>query len=241
VKFLKVSSADLTNIPLLRAIGKTGLPVIISTGGGTIPEVKQALAAIGHGNVAILHCVATYPTEPQECNLRAITTLRAEFPDHIIGLSDHFNGILPSLMAGMYGAGIIEKHFKGDMEPKGGDARFSLDNHKMKDLTDSLKNMMVMSGTGAKFKNSKESEALRKMGKGIYAARKILKGEPVTENDIALKSPADGIPAWAWDAVLQKRNALCDIEEETPLDWRMLDGDLTISVAPSTIDTKGIL
>ena len=240
VKIIKVASADLYSIPFLRAIGETGLPVILSTGGATMKDIKTALKAIGHSNVAILHCVATYPTKAEECNTLCIQTLRKEFPDNVIGLSDHYPGILSALVARLCGAGIIEKHFRDAWWPRGTDAQYSLDTHKMKDLIDSLSAMDKMPGDGIKARHLFEDEALRKMGKGIYTMRRIEKGETISEENVSLKSPADGIPASRWDDVIGKK-ALCTIEEEAAMDWRMLDGDLTITVAPSKIDTKGIL
>ena len=114
VGLYKVASGDIYSYPLLKRIGETKKPVILSTGGADIPEIRAALDHIGHSNVAILHCVASYPCSPEQCNLMAMNTLSRAFPDHIIGLSDHYGGILSSVAAWMMGGRIFEKHFKID-------------------------------------------------------------------------------------------------------------------------------
>jgi sialic acid synthase len=240
VGMIKVASGDLTSIPLLRAIGKTTLPVILSTGGGTLEDIDRALQAIGHDNVAILHCVATYPTDALDCNLLCIRTLREKYPNNIIGLSDHYNGILSALIARMFGAGIIEKHFKGGFNPKCQDAVFSLNNHKMVDLLDSLEDMESMMGDGVKKMIKAEKSALKKMGKGIYATQDIQEGEEITLEKVTIMSPSNGIPAARWDEVFG-RKALCQIKQGQALDWRMMDGAFVLNPATGTITGKGVI
>ena len=97
----KIASGDLKNTPLLKHVAKIGKPMIISTGGGTMEDVQRAYDAIMPINkqLAILQCTASYPAEPQDLNLRVITTYREAFPDVVIGLSDHENGIAMALAA----------------------------------------------------------------------------------------------------------------------------------------------
>lgn len=240
VDLLKVASADLKSIPFLRAIGATRLPVILSTGGGTLQEIAAALQAIGHDNVAILHCVATYPTRAEECNMACIKTLRDAFPRHVVGLSDHYPGILSAIVARLCGAGIIEKHFMGDAVVRGTDSTFSLNTHKMTDLMDDLDSIDEMRGDGVKRRLQAEDAPLRKMGKGIYAVRDIAPGETITEKNVAFKSPAAGIGIDRWDDVIG-RPALCCIDQDQALDWRMLGGNVSLKVSSSVLKAKAVL
>lgn len=240
VPLIKVASADITSIPFLRAIGKTGKPVILSTGGATYAQIDDALKAIGHDNVALLHCVATYPTRAQDCNMMSIEVMRDVYPLHVIGLSDHCSGILSAIMARFLGAGIIEKHFKGSEIIRGTDAQFSLDNHKSTDMIEDLGRLDLMWGDGMKKRLKDEDGPLRKMGKGIYASREIRPGETITEKNVCIKSPSHALGADKWDEVIG-RPALCCIEEEEALDWQKLGGTVNLRVAPGKLGNKAVV
>jgi N-acetylneuraminate synthase/sialic acid synthase len=109
----KIASGDLKNIPLLTHIAKFQKPMIVSTGGGTMEDVNRAYDAIMPINqqLALLQCTAGYPAEFEELNLRVITSFRERFPDSVVGLSSHDNGIAMAVAAYMLGARIVEKHF----------------------------------------------------------------------------------------------------------------------------------
>ena len=129
IPFYKTASGDLTNIPLLKYIASFGKPMIISTGGGTLEDVRRALDAILPINprVSILQCTACYPVEDySEMNLRVVKTYRSEFPNVVVGLSDHESGIAMAVAAFALGAKIIEKHFTLNRAWRGTDHAFSL-------------------------------------------------------------------------------------------------------------------
>ena len=109
----KTASGDITNIPLLKYIAEIGKPMLVSTGGATIDDVQRAYDAIMPINkrLCILQCTSSYPAEPEELNLRVIETYRQRFPDIVVGLSDHQNGIAMAIVAYMLGARVVEKHF----------------------------------------------------------------------------------------------------------------------------------
>src|SRR6476646_11034388 len=125
----KIASGDLNNLPLLRYVARIGRPVIVSTGGATLDDVRRAADAIGEINprLGILQCTATYPTEPEQMNLRVISSLREQFPEACIGLSDHYNGIAMAVAAYVLGARIIEKHFTLNHTWRGTDHALSLE------------------------------------------------------------------------------------------------------------------
>src|SRR4051794_32398414 len=114
VEAFKVGSGELTNLPFLRSLGARGRPMLISTGMGTLEEIDAAVTtagAAGAGEIALLHCVSSYPTPPEQANLRALDTLRERFPGVVVGYSDHCLGLDVSLAAVGRGAHILERHF----------------------------------------------------------------------------------------------------------------------------------
>ena len=128
---LKVASFDLANLPFLDQIGKTKLPVVLSTGGGKLDHVKVSLEKLNeyHNEVAILHCVSEYPTHYSRLGLDKIVELKEAFPENTIGLSDHFNGIASGIVGFLKGARIFEKHVTLDRSWKGTDHSFALEMH----------------------------------------------------------------------------------------------------------------
>ncbi|MBA3295370.1 MAG: N-acetylneuraminate synthase family protein, partial [Acidobacteria bacterium] len=125
----KLASGDLLNLPLLRHVARFQKPVIISTGGASMEAVERAYDAVAAINprVAVLQCTASYPTEPEHMNLGVIETFRKRFPEAVVGLSDHSNGISISVVAYMLGSRIIEKHFTLNHTWKGTDHALSLE------------------------------------------------------------------------------------------------------------------
>ena len=192
----KVASGDLTNIPLIEYIARTGKPMIVSTGAGTLEDVRRAYDAIAPLNdqVAILQCTAEYPGDHKDMNLSVIQTYIREFPDALIGLSDHDNGIAMALVAYVLGARVIEKHFTLNRSWKGTDHAFSLEPEGMRKLVRDVHRASVAMGDGVKRVYDKELPAKTKMGKKIVAARDLPRGHTIEAGDLAFKSPGDGLP-----------------------------------------------
>jgi N-acetylneuraminate synthase/sialic acid synthase len=203
----KLASGDLRNLPLMRHVAQSGKPVIISTGGASMEDVRRAYEAVTAINpqVGILQCTASYPTEPEHMNLRVLETFRREFPDAVVGLSDHFNGISMAVVAYMLGARILEKHFTLNHTWKGTDHALSLEPIGMQKMIRDLHRARIAIGDGVKQPLPVESSALAKMGKKIVAARSLPAGHLVTERDVAIKSPGDGLPPTELDRVLGRR------------------------------------
>jgi sialic acid synthase len=194
----KVASGDLTHVPLLKVIAETGKPMILSTGGGTIDDVKRAYETIMPLNphLAILQCTAEYPSDHGDMNLSVIRSYLREFPDAVIGLSDHDNGIAMALVAYVLGARVIEKHFTLNHAWKGTDHAFSLEPEGMRKLVRDLHRAGIALGDGVKRVYEKEKPALVKMGKKIVAARNLPEGHVLGPDDLAYKSPGDGLPPY---------------------------------------------
>jgi sialic acid synthase len=204
----KFASADLVNTPLLRHVAALGKPMLLSTGGGTMEDVDRAVETIRPINeqLCILQCTAAYPCETEDLNLRVITSLRERYPDFVIGLSDHQNGISMALVAYMLGARVIEKHFTLNHAWKGTDHGFSLMPEGLRKLVRDLRRVPVALGDGVKRRLPVEEKPLEKMGKKLVAARDLELGQVLTTDDIAIKSPADGgLPPFELDRLVGRR------------------------------------
>ena len=190
----KVASADIVNTPLLRHIAAHGKPIVLSTGGATLDDIDRAVAAILplNSQLCVLQCTAAYPVEVEELNLAVITTLRERYPDVVIGLSDHQNGISMALVAYMLGARVIEKHFTLNHAAKGTDHAFSLMPEGMRKLVRDLRRVPDALGDGVKRRLPSEDGPLVKMGKKLVAARALEAGRVLEPGDVVAKSPADG-------------------------------------------------
>ncbi len=202
----KIASGDLNNTPLLKHVAGLGKPVIMSTGGATLPDVQRAYETVGAINpqLVILQCTASYPAEPQHMNLRVISTYRSIFPDVVVGLSDHQNGITMPVISYVLGARVVEKHFTLNHALKGTDHAFSLEPIGMRKLVRDLRNARVALGDGVKRNYPEETSPLYKMGKKLVAARDLPAGHVLTRADVGIKSPNDGLPPFELDNVLGK-------------------------------------
>ncbi len=200
----KVASADVINTPLLRAIAQVGKPMIVSTGGATLDDVQRAYDTIMPINdqVCLLQCTAAYPVEPEDMNLSTITTFRETFPEVVVGLSDHQNGIAMAVVAYVLGARVIEKHFTLNRAWKGTDHAFSLTPTGLRKMVRDLRRARVALGDGLKRPLPVEEKALYKMGKSLVAARDLPAGTVLAAGDVAIKSPAGGLPPFELDRVV---------------------------------------
>ncbi|MFZ0709201.1 MAG: N-acetylneuraminate synthase family protein [Terrimicrobiaceae bacterium] len=212
----KIASGDLKTIPLIRRVASLGKPVILSSGGGTMEEIRNACRAVLEVNprLVLLHCVATYPNQAQELNLRMITTLRDEFPEVLIGLSDHYNGIAMAPVAYVLGARIFEKHFTLNRAWKGTDNAFSLEPIGLHKMLRDLRRTREALGDGVKRILPQEAEAIRKMAKSLVAARDLPAGAVLRKADIAMKSPGGGLDPSHLDELVGKKTCRAIREDE---------------------------
>ncbi len=160
---LKVHSGGLTDLPLLKRCASAGVPVLLSTGGGTIEDIDRAHATLRNCPHAILHCTAAYPLAPAEANLRMVTTLRKRYPETVIGFSSHSPGIAFSLIAYAFGARIIEQHVTLNRASKGTDHAYALEPKGLETLCDDLKKLQVALGDGVKQFYDSERKPISKM------------------------------------------------------------------------------
>ena len=207
VPCFKTASGDLKSTPLLTHIAKVGKPILVSTGGATMEDVERAVDAIlpYNQNVSVLQCTASYPVDPEHMNLKVIETYRERFPDLVIGLSDHQNGIAMAPVAYVLGARIFEKHFTMNRAMRGTDHAFSLEPGGLRKLVRDLGRTRLAIGDGVKQVIECENAPLFKMGKKLVAARELPVGHVLTRDDVALKSPRDGMPPYELEKILGQK------------------------------------
>lgn len=208
IPFYKTASGDLTNTPLLKHIAKFNKPVIISTGGGSLDDVKRAYDSVMpiNNQICILQCTASYPVEDyRDMNLRVITTFRDVFKDVVIGLSDHESGISMALAAYMLGARVVEKHFTLNRAWRGTDHSFSLAPSGLHRLIRNLRRTRIAIGDGVKRRLASEEKPLFKMSKKIVANGNLSKGHLISIGDVSYKSPGDGLPPYMIDSLIGKK------------------------------------
>jgi len=195
VDAFKFASGDLLNVPFLRYVADKSKPMFLSTGGGTLEDIDRAVNAILPRNeqLCVLHCTAAYPAEVEDLNLAVISSLRERYPELVIGLSDHHNGIAMAPVAFMLGARVFEKHFTLNHAWKGTDHAYSLMPDGMRRFVRDLHRVPLALGDGVKRPLASEERPLEKMGKKLVAARNLSAGRVLAAGDLVAKSPADEV------------------------------------------------
>lgn len=196
VPVLKNGSDYLTHLPLVRAMGRTGLPTVISTGMATLAEVDDAVRefrATGNTQVILLHCTSAYPTPMPEVNLRRVRALASAF-GCLSGFSDHTEGASAAIAAATLGACWIEKHFTLDKALPGPDHRFSADPAELRALVAGVRGVEQALGTSAIGPTASEVEARRGFRLSCVAARPLRAGHAIALDDLAYRRPGTGHP-----------------------------------------------
>lgn len=204
--YYKIPSGEITNLPYLRKIASKGRKVIMSTGMSNLAEIDSALSVLEHGGVPrhdiiLLHCNTQYPTPYCDVNLNAMNTLSTEFGVKV-GYSDHTRGIEVPIAAVALGAKVIEKHFTLDCNMEGPDHKASLEPLQLKAMVDAIRNIELALGSASKSPSPSEIPNKEVARKSIVAARDIKAGEMLTEENITVKRPGNGISPMLWDSVI---------------------------------------
>jgi N-acetylneuraminate synthase/sialic acid synthase len=223
----KIASADLINTPLLRHVAQIGKPIVLSTGGATLDDVRRAHDTVAEINadVAVLQCTAGYPAAWDELDLRVIETYRELFPETVIGLSSHDNGITMPVVSFMLGGRIVEKHFTLNRAQKGTDHRFSLEPQGLRKMVRDLTRTKKALGDGTKTMYPSEVEPVKKMAKKLVAVSDLPAGHTLRAEDIALKSPGDGLPPYELDRLVG-RTLRHPVTEDQALTFELLEEPL---------------
>ncbi len=228
--FYKIASADITNIPFLRSIATKEKPIILSTGASTLSEIDKAISTIQDISdvisIALLHCILNYPTPNKNANLEMISSLKTNYPNHIIGYSDHTIpdlNMTPLMVAYLKGAVIIEKHFTDNKNLPGNDHYHAMDVNDLKLFKQKLNYLEELIGFETTKKPIKEENISRDNARrSIVAKFNLNKGEELTKDNIIYKRPGTGISPIYWDEVLGKKTNK-DIKEDMLLKWTDFD------------------
>jgi N,N'-diacetyllegionaminate synthase len=218
VPLFKIPSGEITNKPYLRAIAQKHKPVILSTGMSGLEEIEAALAVLyenglSKAEITLLHCSTLYPTPMEEVNLRAMLHLHQEL-GLPVGYSDHTRGIEVPIAAVALGACVIEKHFTLDRRLPGPDHAASLEPDELRAMVSAIRNIeKALSGSGLKQAGPGELQNRVAARKSIVAATAISKGELLSEQNLAVKRPGNGINPMRWDEVTGQR-AVRDFERD---------------------------
>ncbi|HEV3404621.1 MAG TPA: N-acetylneuraminate synthase [Gaiellaceae bacterium] len=207
VAALKVASAEVTNLPLLRGVAAAGLPVILSTGTADLEEVAVAVEALtdaGAVSIVLLHCVSAYPAPAADANLRAMATMAGRF-GLPVGYSDHTEGDEVALAAVALGACVLEKHFTLDRSLPGPDQRASLEPAELERLVRGVRRVESALGDGLKRPTPLETENARAVRRSLAAADDLPAGARLTAGMLTALRPGTGISPTRIDEVVGRR------------------------------------
>lgn len=215
----KVASFEVVDIPLLKKVGATRKPVIMSTGMATLAEISDAvdiLRAAGAPQIALLKCVSSYPAPPEGMNLRTIPNMAEAFSVPV-GLSDHTLGTAVPVTAVALGATIIEKHMALSREEPGPDSAFSLEPHEFKAMVEAVR--IAEKAVGIVHYGVCDSDAgSRVFRKSLFVVADTAAGEELTTENVRSIRPGQGMHTRHLPEVLG-RVAKRDLKRGTPLSW----------------------
>lgn len=217
--YMKIPSGEATNIPMLKAYARFGLPVLLSTGMCTLDEVGNAVAALvaaGAPAITLLQCTSTYPAPPETLNLRAMANMAAAF-GLPVGFSDHSLGIHAPIAAVALGAVVIEKHVTLDRALPGPDHKASLEPAELAAMVRSIREVEVMLGDGKKIPTSVELATARLVRRAWHAKRALPAGHTIAAGDVTLKRPGVGLQP-AIDPLGRRLRAAVAADEALPAD-----------------------
>ena len=190
----KIASFEIVDLPLIEKVAKTNKPLLISTGMASLNEIGNALqVAYSNGckQLALLHCISSYPASINEANLKSIKVLKKEFGVEV-GLSDHTIGYTASMLAISLGASFVEKHFILNRNMGGVDSEFSAEPSELQELIEKTKLAYHALGD-SKFKRAKSEEANKVFRRSIYYVANLKIGDLVKEEHIRIIRPGFGL------------------------------------------------
>ena len=206
---IKVGSDDLTNIALMRYFASKGIPMMISAGMAYLSEIEAAVRAIreaGNQNLAVLHCVSSYPAQPDELHLNKMATIARAF-DVPVGFSDHTEGAVAASAAVALGACVVEKHFTLDKNLGGPDHWFSADPKEAKAWVQAIRNTYRSLGISEIRPTGRELDMRKIARRSIVAARDLSAGTILSVDDLTFKRPGTGLTPSQLEHLLGQRIA----------------------------------
>jgi len=212
IPIIKVPSGEITNLPYLRSVGNTEVPVILSTGMAELAEVESALKILIESgtkkkSIIVLHCHTDYPTSFRDVNLKAMNTIKKELNVNV-GYSDHTLGTEIPVAAVALGAKVIEKHFTLDRMMEGPDHKSSLEPDELRKMVQSIRNVELGLGDGIKKPTKSELKNRDVVRKSIHYNRDLRKGSALHNEDLIMLRPGDGISPMEVDQIIGNKLAL---------------------------------
>lgn len=223
VALYKTASAEIVDLPLMREIGRTGKPMIVSTGMATLREIEEAVDAArdaGCSDITLLVCTASYPADPAEARLGNIDVLKKAF-GLPVGLSDHTLGIGTALAAIAIGAEVVEKHVTLLRSDGGVDADFSAEPSEMKQLVEEARSVRAAVASPVQFGPTAGEQAVLELRRSLYVVQDVKEGDLVSATNVRSIRPAGGLPADAFGLV-EGRAFAQDVPRGTPLTWSLI-------------------
>jgi N,N'-diacetyllegionaminate synthase len=210
LKRLKIPSGEINNVPYLEKIAKFKKKIILSTGMANLQEIENCIKILNKNGVkkkhiTVLHCNTAYPTPIEDCNLRAIQTIKKKF-NIKVGYSDHTTGLEASIAAISLGAEIIEKHLTLDKTITGPDHKASLNPIEFKNMVMNIRNITKAFGSGIKKPSKSEKKNIKVVRKSIVAIKNIKKGDVLNIQNIDIKRPGYGMSPLLWYKTLGKKS-----------------------------------
>lgn len=224
VPAFKIASGDITHLPFIRYAAKKNIPIILSTGMSYLGEVEEAINTIyktGNNNVALTHCVSSYPAKIEETNLNVIKTLKSAF-DVPVGFSDHTPSIIIPIVAASMGAKIIEKHFTLDKNMDGPDHKSSADVTEFNNLVKGIREMEKSLGSSIKQPSESEMEIRKTYRKSIVLKNNIEKGDFLNSDKLTIKRPGIGIEPKFLNMITEKK-AKKNLKTDEVLQWDLIE------------------
>lgn len=219
----KIASFELVDIPLIARVAATGKPIIMSTGMANLTEIEEAVEVARRGgcqDLALLHCISSYPAPAEDSNLATIPDLANRF-DCVAGLSDHTMGTAVSVAGVALGAAIVEKHVTLDRGEGGVDSAFSLEPAELAQLVRDCRTAWKAVGIAGYERRPSEESNLR-FRRSLYAVVDIKSGDVLTTENIRSIRPGYGLPP-KYLATVVGRRAMQNIPKGTPLTWDVLE------------------
>jgi sialic acid synthase SpsE len=224
VKAYKIGSGEMNHFPLLDYVASFGKPMIVSTGMNSLRDVQKAVEILENRKVpyALLHTTNLYPTPAKLVRLGAMQELMREFPDTVIGLSDHTVNNNACIAAMALGAQIVERHYTDRMDRNGPDIVCSMDEKALTELLQAASEVPEMLN-GHKEAAKEEQVTIDFAFATLVSIKDIKKGEMFTEDNLWAKRPGTGkIRAERYTEILGRR-AACDISCDTQIDEGMIE------------------
>lgn len=213
----KIASLETSDLQLIRLVGETGKPVIISTGATELIEIEDLVSTFrstGNDDLTLLVCTSSYPAEPRDANIRRMELLRNKFGVKV-GLSDHTLGIGVSLAAIALGASVIEKHITIDRNFGGVDSAFSMEPSEFAQLVQEGK--FVSESLGSPEWKIQDSELeSRRLRRSLYIVVDVKKGDVISNENVRAIRPGQGLPPKYLSEIMGKV-FMSDYKKGTPL------------------------